>query len=142
MNKIRPWLYIGRYDETRNSDLLAAHNIGAMLQLAGPDRRPDFTSLHLPVSDGLPLPEDRLRKGVEFVIEQMERGQTVLVVCAAGISRSASFCTAALKEAEDLSLLEALQVVRQKHPPARPHPALWNSLCAYYGEDVCYDETI
>ena len=34
MNKIRPWLYIGKYRETKNSFLLEAHQIGAMLQLA------------------------------------------------------------------------------------------------------------
>ena len=52
------------------------------------------------------------------------------------MSRSAAFAVAVLKEAEGLSLLDAVRTVGKHHPESLPHPALWESLCSYYGEDV------
>ncbi|ERT05518.1 dual specificity phosphatase, catalytic domain protein [Lyngbya aestuarii BL J] len=59
-----------------------------------------------------------------------------MIACGAGISRSVAFAVAALKEIEDLSLLAALQIVKKYHFESLPHPALWKSLCAYYGESI------
>ncbi len=138
MNKIQAWLYIGKYRETLNSHLLSAYNIGAMLQLADLVEQPGLTSLYLPVEDGTPLPDDLLRRGIDFVIAEKERGRTVLIACGAGVSRSAAFTVAVLKEVEGLSLLDALRIVKQRHPEAMPHPAIWDSLCTYYDEDVSF----
>ena len=98
MNQIRPWLYIGKYRETRDYRLLTAHGITAMLLLAELVEHPGITSLYLAVEDGEPLPHEMLTKGVDFVKAQKAAGQTILVACGAGISRSASFAAAALKE--------------------------------------------
>lgn len=140
MDQIRPWLYIGKYRDTLNTHLLSVHNIGAMLQLAGPVEQPGITSLYLPVTDGVPLPEDLLRRGVDFAITEKRRGQTVLIACGAGISRSTAFTVAVLKEVEGLSLVEALRLVKQQHPQALPHPAIWESLCTYYEENASFHE--
>ncbi len=138
MNKIQPWLYIGKYRETLNPHLLSTYNIGAMLQLADLVEQPDITSLYLPVEDGLPLPDDLLRRGVDFVMAEKERGRAVLIACGAGVSRSAAFAVAVLKEVEGLNLLDALRAVKQRHPKAMPHPAIWDSLCTYYDEAVSF----
>jgi hypothetical protein len=53
-----------------------------------------------------------------------------------GANRSAAFTVAALKEAEGLDLLQALQVVKSQHPDTLIHPALWASLCDYYRENI------
>ena len=71
-----------------------------------------------------------------FVITEKQQNRNVLIACGAGISRSAAFAVAALKEVEQLSLLDAFRVVRQHHPQALPHPAIWESLCTYYQEVV------
>jgi protein-tyrosine phosphatase len=136
MNAIRPWLYIGKYRETLDIELLSRKKIGAMLQLAQAVQQPGITSLYLPVDDGVPLPEYLLRQGVDFVLSEKRRDQRVLIACGAGISRSAAFAVAALKEAEGLGLLEAAKTVRKHHPPTMLHPALWESLCSYYEEEV------
>jgi protein-tyrosine phosphatase len=138
VNKIRPWLYIGKYRDTLNQHLLSAYNIGAMLQLADLVEQPGITSLYLPVDDGVPLPDDLLRQGVDFVLGEKSRGRIVLIACGAGISRSAAFAVAVLKEVEGLGLLDAFRVVKGRHPLAMPHPAIWESLCAYYQEDVSF----
>ena len=136
MHPIRPWLFIGRFSETQDDELLRRRDIGAMLQLADAVRQPGIPSLYLPVEDGEPLAPDLLRMGVEFVRLEKALGRSVLVACGAGISRSAAYAIAALKEEEQLSLLDAFCEVQSRHPDALPHPALWASLCAYYGEAV------
>lgn len=140
MHPIRPWLYVGKFSETQDDDLLRRREIGAMLQLADVVKQADIPSLYIPVEDGEPLPHDLLRMGVEFVRLEKALGRHVLIACGMGISRSAAFTIAALKEEENLGLLEAFKQVRAKHPDAMPHPELWKSLCAYYGEAVPYAE--
>lgn len=138
MDKIRDWLYIGKYSDTMNLRLLSMHNIKAMLQLAELVEHPGITSLYLDVEDGEPLSHDLLRTGVEFVTTEKQCGHNVLISCGAGISRSVAFTIAVLKEAEEMSLLDAFLVVKHKHPQTLPHPTVWESVCNYYGEDDIY----
>ena len=134
MNAVRSWLLIGGYRDTKNLALIQAYEIQAILQLAAPVEYPGVALLYLPVSDGFPLPFDALREGVAFVRLHKEQGHTVLVACGAGVSRSAAFTTAVLKEEESLSLLDAYREVKAKHSFALPHPAIWESLTEYYDE--------
>ncbi len=136
MNQIRPWLYIGKYRETVNHHLLKSYGITAMLHLADRVEHPDITTLYLPVDDGVPLPIDMLEKGLTFIQEQKAQKQIIMVACGAGVSRSASFALAALKEIEHLSLLEAFKAVKNAHPNSLPHRHLWQSLCQHYDEPI------
>jgi protein-tyrosine phosphatase len=136
MNSILPWLFIGSYRDTLNRSLLDRHRIGAMLLLAEHVHQPAITSVYLAVEDGEPLSEILLRRGVDFVLSMHREHQHVLIACGAGISRSAIFATAVVKEVEGRSLLEAMKVVKHHHPQASPHMALWESVCAYYHEEV------
>jgi predicted protein tyrosine phosphatase len=138
MYPIRPWLYVGRFNETQDDELLRRRDIGAMLQLADSVKQEGIPSLYVPVNDGEPLPHDVLRMGVEFVRLEKALGRNVLIACGAGISRSSAFAIAALVEEEGLGLLDACRAVCARHPSALPHPVLWASLCAHYAEDVPY----
>lgn len=138
MDSVRPWLFIGRYRETQDYVLLKAASIGAMLQLAEEVRQPGIAVLYLPVTDGETLLPATLRRGLDFVLSQQREGKNVLIACGAGISRAATFTIAALKEAEQLTLADAARIVRHAHPESLPHPSLWASLCAYYGEPLSY----
>jgi predicted protein tyrosine phosphatase len=138
MFTIRPWLLVGKYAETQDLTLLQSTGIGAMLQLAEDAPQAGILSLYLSVEDEAPIPVASLKSGLAFVREQKSLGRTVLIACGAGISRSATFAVATLKEEEGLDLLEAYREVKARHPMALPHPELWKSLCAYYGEPVPY----
>lgn len=142
MYQIRPWLYVGKYRETRNLHLLSANEITAMLQLAAWVEQPGITALYLQVDDGLPLPAELLRRGIDFIKAEKEQGGRVLIACGAGISRSVAFAVAALREIEGFNLLDALRAVKEKHSKAMPHMAIWESLCAYYQEDIPYFDTL
>jgi protein-tyrosine phosphatase len=136
MDAIRPWLYIGKYRETLNGRLLARNDIKAMLLLAELVEHPGIASLYIPVDDGVPLDPKLLQRGIDFVRGEKELNHAVLIACGAGVSRSAAFAIAALKEVEGLQLLDATRSVKQRHPESMPHFVLWESLCTYYGEDI------
>ncbi|KAA5549289.1 dual specificity protein phosphatase family protein [Adhaeribacter rhizoryzae] len=138
MIAIRPWLFLGKYRDTFELPPLQAQQIGAMLQFAGRVEYPEIQTLYIPIEDGVPVQREILEKGVQFILSQQQEGKKVMVSCGAGISRSVTFIIAALKETEDIPLLEAYQVVLNAHVGALPHPALWQSLCNYYQEEVPY----
>ena len=138
MDQIRPWLYIGSYRDTKNPSYLTLKSIQAMLQLAELVEQLGIISLYLAVEDLAPIPFDLLEKGISFIREQKGLDHRILVACGAGINRSSSFCAAALKEEEGLSLLEAFKEVKRKHPESMPHKPVWESLCKYYNEITPY----
>jgi len=138
MDEIRPWLFIGAYRDTLNRSYLDFKSIQAMLQLAEKVEQPNIVSLYLPVEDLAPISSAHIRQGVDFIRKHKAMGKRVLVVCGAGINRSSSFCTAALKEEEKLSLFEAFKEVKRRHPESMPHQPVWESLCKYYKEATPY----
>ena len=138
MDEIRSWLYIGNYRDTKNQYYLKLKSIQAMLQLAELVEQPNIVSLYLPVEDLAPISSAHIRQGVDFIREHKTRGNRILVACGAGINRSSSFCAAALKEEEGLSLFEAFKEVKRLHPESMPHELVWESLCKYYNETTTY----
>ncbi len=136
MNQIRPWLHIGKYAETKSYPLLKQEGITAMFLLAEPVSYPDIDSVYLAVEDGEPLPIDKIEQGIAILKQQHATGETILVACGAGISRSATYCILALKEIEGVDLFEAFRQIKAVHPGALPHKDLWESICAYYGESI------
>ncbi|HSH04550.1 MAG TPA: dual specificity protein phosphatase [Anaerolineae bacterium] len=140
MNKIRPWLYIGKYSDTKNLTSLQNHTITAMLQLAAPVPQPNITHLYLPVEDGEPLPHIYLQQGLDFIRQQRAHNQRLLIACGAGVSRAATFTIAALVDQEQLPLLDAYHLIKQHRPIIMPHPALWTSLCQYYQQEIPFQQ--
>jgi protein-tyrosine phosphatase len=142
MDEIRPWLYIGDYNDTQNKNGLDFKSIQVVLQLAAAVKLPGINLLYVPVRDMAPIAAEHFKQGVEFVLAEKEKGAKILVACAAGVNRSSAFCIASLKEAEGLSLLEAFKEVKKNRRIAMPQAFVWQSLCHYYKEDVSYIELL
>jgi len=138
MDEIRPWLYVGSYRDCLNISHLSLMSINAMLQLSAKVEQPGIDSLYLSFEHGAPVPFELFTKGVAFIREHKKQGHRILVACGAGINRSSAFATAALKDEEDLSLLEAFRAVKIKHPESIPYQPVWESLCNYYNEFIPY----
>ena len=142
MDEIRPWLFIGNIRDTANKSHLTYKSIDAILQLAIAVDHPGISCFYLPVEDFAPLNYKLLERGVAIIREQKKIGNRVLVACAAGISRSSSFCTAALIAEEGMSLLDAFKDVKKHHPESMPHEPVWQSLCNCYGEKIPYTDVM
>ena len=140
MQQIRPWLFIGSYEETADRQALDAAGISAMLQLAAPREQAGIETLFVRVDDAALLPGKNIKQGVDFVRAQKSAGHSVLIACRQGISRSSAFAIAALAEEEELSLQVAHQIVSEAHPQARPHPSLLISLMHYYDDKSIMQE--
>ncbi|MCB9453869.1 MAG: dual specificity protein phosphatase family protein [Anaerolineaceae bacterium] len=138
MIKIRDWLYIGKYRETQDKELLDSRGITALLHLAAPVQQPGIEVLYLPVDDGVSIQHKYIEQGVAFVRAQKVAERTVLIACGAGISRSTVFAIAVLHEEEGLSLLDAYRSILEVHRDAMPHYMLWDSLREYYQSPITY----
>jgi predicted protein tyrosine phosphatase len=71
---------------------------------------------------------DEIQEEANWVIERLQKKQSVLVHCAAGMNRSSTICCAVLMLLEELSAEDALQRVREHHPWARPDSQHWLKL--------------
>jgi hypothetical protein len=136
---IRPWLHIGGFKDAQDREQLISKGICAVLTLHGPVDHDGIETLHMPIADGVMLKPSTISKGVEFLLDHKERDHGVMTACFFGTSRSVTFAVAALKEAENLQLEEALHEVVALHPEASPHQKLWATIVKYYGEPVMYD---
>jgi len=133
MTQLRDWLYIGNYRDSREKEYLETLGVDALLQLADNIQHEGMDCLYLRVEDGEPLPHDLLEQGIKFIREQKAAGKTIMVACGAGISRSATFCMAALMAEENLDIFEAYHEVHRLHVDAMPHYKLGISLAKYHG---------
>lgn len=116
MDKIRDYLYVGDYDDGTLEEM--PEKIDFVVSLMGGGFQPQ-TDLWYPLKDG-GNSEDRFNGAVENVLQAIERGDTVLVHCAMGQSRSPAVVATALAEKEDMSFEEALKEVEEVRPIANP----------------------
>lgn len=124
MIQIRPWLYVGRELEAYDKSLLKKNQIGAMLHLNEPADIPGIESCHLHVMERAGVEQKELREALHYISKNKQDGMNLLITSDAGVSRSAAFAAAAVKQDENLPLISALKAVLMQHPEARPHPGL------------------
>jgi hypothetical protein len=66
-----------------------------------------------------------IQEEANWVIKRLQKNQSVLVHCAAGMNRSTTICCAVLMLMEGLSAEQALQRVYEHHPWAKPDSHHW-----------------
>lgn len=140
MKQIRDWLYVASFPAASSKLTRESVNIQAMLQLFEEIKIDNIETLFVQAQDGIPLTEDEIKQGVNFVKQHHEEGDVVMVTCGAGISRSVTFSVAALHEIEGLSLPEAYASIHKVHPDAMPDQTHWESITKYYGVDADFWE--
>ncbi len=133
VDRVIDGLYIASARAAYQAPALRKAGITRVLKLYenGPAWPPDFRLCDNPVEDGAWLPSVDLWRGTAFVQEGLAAGEKVLVVCAAGVSRSATFVLACLVE-RGYDLRQAWDLLREKHPQAWPALELWESLLRHY----------
>ena len=140
MDQIRPWLYIGNLQDSKNFSYLKQNSIEAILQLEAPVEHEGITSLYLRIQDKTPVHFTKFQQGLGFIKDQKSLGRQVLVACHYGVSRSSTFCIAALKMEEGLSLFDSFKEVNKSRSEAMPDLTIWESLCSFYDEKASHIE--
>ena len=83
---------------------------------------------HIEQRDGDPWTVEDVRRALAFVAEKIRKG-SVLIVCAAGMSRSVSMVVGYLVMV-GWSETDAFEQVRRAHPDAAPVPKMLDSVLA------------
>ena len=89
------------------------------------------TTDHYPLKDGYINEQDTFTAAVDATRRQIKEDGSVVVNCAAGISRSATVIATAIAAEDDMTLTGAIEEIRQTRGRARPHTKLRVSAQAY-----------
>ncbi|XP_036375154.1 dual specificity protein phosphatase 22-B-like [Megalops cyprinoides] len=124
VNKVLPGLYLGNFKDARDREQLARHNITHILSIhdsAAPLLQ-EMTYLCIPAAD---LPTQNLtqyfKESIVFMHESRLKGESCLVHCLAGVSRSVTLVVAYLMTVTGLGWQDALAAVRAARPCAGPN---------------------
>lgn len=99
--------------------------------LSATDEPQPLTTHHHPLTDGPGNDWRRFAAAVDETRDLYNQDGALLVHCTAGISRSSTLLATALAMAEERSLHDALEIVRDARPLATPHPALHELAVTY-----------
>lgn len=137
MNEITESLWISNAHQTHQ--LPDNHEFDEVITLA----YMDFLDLGLPdasttgdtllFKDG-PHDYEKFADAVDYVLDALEAGDTVLVHCQAGISRAGGVCSAALAIHDDLPGEQALSIVQQARSEVYPESEIRASMKRYIDE--------
>ena len=105
------------------------------------DQSPDIVYMHIPFHDGEAIPPPTFVHCLGWLKFMYENGHTILVHCAAGISRSVTIVASFMHYAGMAQFDAALDSIRMRRPVAAPAPAVLNSakkLLGVYPYDGSY----
>lgn len=136
-------IYIAGWRAVKAAPALRAAGIRHVLKLYEdiPYLPADFNTFENALDDGEFITQPLLQRGVGFIKEQVQAGNAVLVMCGAGMSRSATFVLAYLLETGH-DLHAAYRLLRRAHPETEPHPRMWQSLITHYGLNSTLDDIL
>lgn len=145
MNKITDSLWISNAEKTRR--LSDDHRFDEVVTLGYYDgldfERPEASTTgdELTFLDG-PHHYDKFAAAVDYVLEALDAGDTVLVHCQAGVSRSGGVCSAALAIHEELPGEQALSIVQQARSEVYPESEIRESMKRYIDEYTAESVTV
>lgn len=136
MDEVAPDLYVGTVADAEDGTRLQENGIDSVVSLTHSDPRTDRP---VPVSDcammdGPRNDRETFREAVEHVLAGLERGETVLVHCSRGASRSPSVAAAAAALHEGIGIEEAFELIEERRAAVDPHPALVEQAVEVYRE--------
>lgn len=128
MDKVHSQVYISDLDQAETPP----EEVDTVINLSGGLR--DSTDIYYPLRDGEMKDQERFNGAVTNVLKRLEENETLLVHCAAGVSRSVGVSVAAIAKYEEISSVEALQRIKEKRKVANPNPDIRQHYRQYLGE--------
>lgn len=135
MSLISPGIYIGNFRDAQDMSFLQRNGISHILCSAAelePYFKGKFKYKHVQAND---LPSYNLSRhfdaAADFIHEAVGEGGSILVHCAAGISRSVSLALAYYLKHQNKKLHESLNFVKSRRYIANPNPGFIKQLREY-----------
>jgi protein-tyrosine phosphatase len=125
VSQISHRLFVSGYAEANNLAHNNPHKISAVLnvhQIPDEHQSPGIVYMHIPFEDGEEIPQRQFVKCLGWLKFMYEAGHTILIHCAAGISRSVTVTTSFMHYAGIAEFNEALDQVKKARPIANPAP--------------------
>lgn len=146
MSQIGHRLYVSGY--ARAADLAKDNpsKITAVLcvhQVMEYDQNPDIVYMHVPFNDGEGIPAQQFVKCLGWLKFMYENGHTILIHCAAGISRSVTILASFMHYEDIADFNKAIDDIRLNRPNASPSPAVLRSakqMLKVYPYDGTYEQ--
>ncbi len=138
---VAPGLAVGARFPAEDAPLLARdHGISRVVDVRVEERDDEhlldahgIRLLHLPTEDTRAISLEKIRHGVRFVSEGLDRGEGVLIHCQHGIGRSALLALCVLVDRGD-GPLEAMERAKSARPVVSPSPDQLQAFLAFAGE--------
>lgn len=112
-------------------DHLAAMELNPTYVVSVNKTATEATTDHHPLKDGFVNDQQDFSEAVETTRKRLQQPGTVIVNCAAGISRSTTVAATAIAAAEELPFDAVVDDIKDTRPRARPHPKLQLNALAY-----------
>ncbi|MBX3085747.1 MAG: dual specificity protein phosphatase family protein [Anaerolineae bacterium] len=143
LNHIVDGVYISGAEVLNTPRLLRRAGIKHVLKLYQdePHVPDELCVLEIPIADAQYISKANLNRGVDFIMRQVAEGNRVLVMCAAGMSRSPAFMLAYLLE-NSYDAREAYALLTENHPETKVHSKLWASLIDHFALPYSLDEVM
>ncbi|MDY7080826.1 MAG: dual specificity protein phosphatase [Halobacteria archaeon] len=121
-------LYIGDIKDAGDKEQIHDNDISVILSLTNRIPKegypPRVYVVEYPMSDGPRCDQLTFRQAVDHLTILLQEGETVLVHCSRGESRSVAVSAAAISMIEDVSFDDALEIISKSRDKANPHPSL------------------
>lgn len=128
MTPIGDLLYVGDVQDAARGEALPAVGVEAVVRLthtAPETPYPESLAVDtVPLVDGPQNDPAATRRAVARLRDRLAAGETTLVHCSAGASRSVAVAAGALALVRGVAFDDALGTVRSEHGPSQPHPAV------------------
>lgn len=135
-NEVYPGIWIGSYSSVVDDDLSEVIDVVLNMAIECDYALKAKTQLvKIGIEDGRLTNRGVFSKAAEVIRQSRDANKTILVHCAAGVSRSSTAVLAYLMRYEGMGWGEALDHVQKSRPCVNPHPLLVRSLIRDLGTD-------
>ena len=138
MDRVTESLFVGTIEDAGTGPLLENHGIETVVSLthSPPDTGfPGSVSVkQVPLIDGPQNDQAQFETAVDTLVSALESGETVLVHCSRGASRSPSIAATALGITQDIGIKQAFEQIVEHREACDPHEALVRQAVTVYQE--------